>query len=92
LDARIFVQPRDVLALTLGESKSFPNRKRLAAFAHTACKLSTARTLEPLDRVVAGVKLGIRDVRGYSKEHADFAPAGARLLAAFENCAARIAE
>jgi serine/threonine-protein kinase HipA len=85
-------QPRDVLALTLGDSKTFPDRKRLAAFAHTACKLSKARTLELLDRVVAGVKLGIKDVHRYSKEHTDFAPAGARLIAAFENCAARIAK
>jgi len=85
-------QPRDVLALTLGDSKTFPDRKRLAAFAHTACNLSKARTLELLDCVVAGVKGGIKDVRRFSKEHADFAPAGARLIAAFENGAARIAE
>jgi serine/threonine-protein kinase HipA len=85
-------QPRDVLALTLGDSKTFPDRKRLAAFAHTACKLSKARTLELLDRVAAGVRLGIKDVRRYSKEHADFAAAGARLIAAFENGAARMAK
>jgi serine/threonine-protein kinase HipA len=85
-------QPRDVLALTLGDSKTFPDRKRLAAFAHTTCKLSRARTLELLDCVLAGVKRVIKDVRRYSKEHTDFAPAGARLVAAFENGAARIAE
>jgi serine/threonine-protein kinase HipA len=85
-------QPRDVLALTLGDSKTFPDRKRLAAFAHAACGLNKARTLEVLDRVVAGVKRSINDVRRYSKEHADFAPAGTRLIAAFENGAARIAE
>jgi serine/threonine-protein kinase HipA len=85
-------QARDVLALTLGDSKAFPDRKRLVTFAHTACQLSKARTLELLDRVVAGVKRGIMDVRRYSKEHADFAPAGARLVAALENGTARIAE
>jgi serine/threonine-protein kinase HipA len=85
-------QARDVLALTLGDSKSFPDRKRLAAFAHTACGLKKTRTLEVLDRVLAGVKRGIKDVRRYSKEHADFAPAGARLVAAFEIAAARMAE
>ena len=85
-------QPRDVLALTLGDSKTFPDRKRLAAFAQTACKLSKARTLELLDRVVGGVQGGIEDVRRYSKGHANFARAGARLIAAFENAAARIAE
>jgi serine/threonine-protein kinase HipA len=85
-------QPRDVLALTLDDSKTFPDRKRLTAFAHTACKLSKARTLELLDRVLAGVKRVIKDVRRYSKEHTDFAPAGTRLIAAFENGAASIAE
>jgi len=85
-------QARDVLALTLVDSKSFPDRKRLVTFANTACSLSKARTLELLDRVVAGVKRGINDVRRYSKEHADFAPAGARLVAALENGTARIVE
>jgi serine/threonine-protein kinase HipA len=85
-------QARDVLALTLGDSKSFPDRKRLAAFAHTACGLNKARTLEVLDRVVAGVKSSVNDVRRYSKEHADFAPAGARLVTALENGATSIAE
>jgi hypothetical protein len=85
-------QARDVLALTLGDSKSFPDRKRLVTFANTACNLSKARTLELLDRVVAGVKLGIKDVRRYSKEHTDFAPAGTRLVAALESGTARIVE
>ena len=85
-------QARDVLALTLGDSKTFPDRKRLATFAHTDCNLNKARTSELLDRVLAGVERGVNDVRRYSKEHADFAPAGARLAAALENGAARIAK
>ena len=84
-------QARDVLALTLDDSKSFPSRRRLAAFAHTACGLNKAKTLELMDRVTAGVKRSIKDVRRYSKEHTDFAPAGERLIAAFEDGAAGIA-
>jgi serine/threonine-protein kinase HipA len=84
-------QAHDVMALTLGDSKSFPDRKRLTAFAHAACGLSKARTLEVFDRVLGGVKLGIKDVRRYSKKHTDFAPAGARLIAALENSAVRVA-
>jgi len=83
-------QARDVLALTLARSKSFPDRKRLTTFAHTACNLTAARTIDLLDRVVAGIKRAIKDVRRYAKQHADFVPAAARLIAAFESGAARI--
>jgi serine/threonine-protein kinase HipA len=83
-------QARDVLALTLADSKSFPDRKRLTTFAHTACNLSAARTIDLLDRVVAGIKRAIKDVHRYAKQHADFVPAAARLIAAFESGTARI--
>jgi len=83
-------QAGDVLALTVADSKSFPDRKRLTSFARTACNLKPATTIDLLDRVVAGVKRAIKDVRHYAKRHPDFAPAGARLIGAFENGAARI--
>jgi serine/threonine-protein kinase HipA len=83
-------QARDVLALTLADSKSFPDRKRLTTFARTACNLSAARTIDLLDRVVAGIKRAIKDVHRYAKQHADFVPAAARLIAAFESGTARI--
>jgi serine/threonine-protein kinase HipA len=83
-------QARDVLALTLADSKSFPDRKRLTTFAHTACNLSAARAIDLLDRVVAGIKRAIKDVRRYAKQHADFVPAAARLIAVFESGTARI--
>jgi serine/threonine-protein kinase HipA len=83
-------QARDVLALTLAESKSFPDRKRLITFAHTACNLKAATTIDLLNRVVAGVKRAIKDVRRYAQRHPDFSPAGARLIAAFECGAARV--
>jgi serine/threonine-protein kinase HipA len=84
-------QAGDVLALTLADSKSFPDRKRLTTFAHTACNLKAARAIDLLDRVVAGIKRAIKDVRRYAKQHADFLPAAARLIAAFESGTARIA-
>jgi serine/threonine-protein kinase HipA len=83
-------QARDVLALTLADSKSFPDRKRLTTFAHTACNLTAAGTIDLLDRVVAGIKRAIKDVRRYAKLHDDFVPAAARLIAAFESGTARI--
>jgi serine/threonine-protein kinase HipA len=84
-------QPHDVLALTLDDSKSFPNRKRLTTFAHTTCNLTAATTAGLLDRVVAGVRRAVKDIRRYSGEHSDFAPAGAKLIAAFEHGAASVA-
>jgi serine/threonine-protein kinase HipA len=85
-------QARDVLALTLADSKSFPDRQQLVTFARSACNLSNSTTIDLLDRVVTGIKKAIKDLRRYAKEHADFAPAAARLVAAFESGAARIAD
>jgi serine/threonine-protein kinase HipA len=83
-------QVNDVLALTLGDSKSFPDRKRLATFARTACGLTGAAATAILDRVTAGVRRAAKDILRYSKRYADFAHAGAKLIAAFERSASRI--
>jgi hypothetical protein len=36
------------------------------------------------------VRRAVKDIRRYSREHADFAPAGAKLIAAFESGAASV--
>jgi serine/threonine-protein kinase HipA len=84
-------QANDVLALTLGGSKSFPGRKRLITFGREACNLTTATTADLLDRIAASVERAIRDIRRYAKGRVDFAPAGTRLIGAFKRGAARIA-
>jgi serine/threonine-protein kinase HipA len=81
---------RDVLALTLADSKSFPDRKRLMAFARSSCGLGAARTIELLNDVTTGIKRAIQDLRRYVKKHADFARPAAKLIAAFEHGAAGI--
>lgn len=83
---------RDVLALTLADSKSFPDRKQLMAFAHSSCNLGAARTIELLNDVTAGIKRATRDLRRYVKKHADFEEPGAKLIAAFERGTAGIAD
>jgi serine/threonine-protein kinase HipA len=75
-------QPRDVLALTLANSKQFPSRDGLAAFGRSACGLSAARVKRVLERVCEGVNAAQRDMRHYAKDHRDFAPAAERLSAA----------
>jgi serine/threonine-protein kinase HipA len=84
-------QAHDVLALTLDDSKSFPNRERLTTFAHTTCNLTGATAADLLNRVLAGVRRAVKDIRRYSREHSDFASAGAKLIAAFERGAASVA-
>jgi serine/threonine-protein kinase HipA len=77
-------QPRDVLALTLADSKRFPTRDTLTAFGRSACGMSAARVRQVLERVLEGVKAAQRDMRRYTKDHQDFAPTAERLSAAME--------
>ena len=77
-------QPRDVLALTLANSKQFPSRDALVSFGRSACGLSAARVKQVLERVHEGVKAAQRDMHDYAKNHRDFAPTAERLAAAME--------
>jgi serine/threonine-protein kinase HipA len=77
-------QARDVLALTLANSKQFPSRAALTAFGRSGCGLSAGRVKRVLERVEQGVRAAQRDMRRYAKEHLDFAPAAERLSAAWE--------
>jgi serine/threonine-protein kinase HipA len=77
-------QPRDVLALTLANSKQFPSRDALSAFGRSACGLSAPRVRQVFERVNEGVKCAQRDMRRYVKDHRDFAQAAERLSAAME--------
>jgi serine/threonine-protein kinase HipA len=77
-------QSRDVLALTLANSKQFPSRDALVSFGRSACGLSAARVKQVLERVYEGVKAAQRDMRSYASDHQDFAPTAERLSAAME--------
>ncbi len=77
-------QSRDVLALTLANSKQFPSRDALVSFGRSACGLSAARVKQVLERVQEGVQGAQRDMHCYAKDHQDFAPAAQRLSAAME--------
>jgi serine/threonine-protein kinase HipA len=77
-------QARDVLALTLANSKQFPSRDALTAFGRSACGLSAVRVKQALERVYDGVRAAQRDMRRYARDHLDFAQAAERLSAAME--------
>jgi serine/threonine-protein kinase HipA len=75
---------RDVLALTLGGSKAFPDRARLSDFGRRACGLSNAQVDEALEQVRCGVEDARAEMKRYIMEHGDFARAGEHFLATFE--------
>jgi serine/threonine-protein kinase HipA len=77
-------QPRDMLALTLAESKRFPDKSTLVTFGRRACDLPGARVTALLRQVVDGVVQAIGMIRAYAKKQADFEPAAARLTSVFE--------
>ena len=75
---------RDVMALTLGGTKAFPERNRLLAFGRQACGLSSARVTTVLQHIEHGVHAAQVQIRQFMKKHRDFSKAGKHLLAAME--------
>lgn len=76
-------QPKDTLALTLNDSKSFPEATGLESFALRHCDLRPTRVKQLLQRIAQGVGRAQAEVRRYVGEHEDFKDAGERLLARF---------
>jgi serine/threonine-protein kinase HipA len=75
---------RDVLALTLGGSKAFPDRRRLSDFGRRACGSSKGQVDEAMARVRSGVEGVCAEMPEYSAEHSDFARTAEHLIAAFK--------
>ena len=83
-------QPRDVLALTLAGSKSFPDETTLERFARDACQMLPSEIAASLQRVATGVAATIDELRVACRQYPDFANAGKRLIAVFERGVARL--
>ena len=81
--------PRDVLALTLGGTKEFPDRTRLVRFGRSACGLGKAAVERILAAVTAGVRGAIAEMQRHAREYPDFARAQERLSQTFERGLAR---
>lgn len=77
-------QPRDTLALTLAESKRFPDKDTLVAFGRRACDLPAARVTALLHQVAEGVVKATGMIRVYAKEKPNFETAASRLVSVFE--------
>lgn len=77
-------QPRDTLALSLAESKRFPDKVTLVAFGRRACDLPAARVTALLHQVAEGVVKATGMIRVYAKEKPNFETAASRLVSVFE--------
>ena len=77
-------QPRDVLALTLNGSKSFPDRATLVSYGRTACGLTPKEVTAALDCVSSGVTAAIAEMRKAARETRNFAAAAEKLTTIFE--------
>ncbi|MES2536306.1 MAG: type II toxin-antitoxin system HipA family toxin [Pseudomonadota bacterium] len=76
--------PKDVMALELAGTKSYPDRKQLVNFGRVACKLSQGRVTAILTQVAGGVLQASADMKKYAGRHADFKPAAEHLAAVFK--------
>jgi serine/threonine-protein kinase HipA len=75
--------PRDTLALTLGDSKAFPQAKELISFAARHCELSPAKADALVQKAIGGVRRACSDIRRYVRRNGDFAKAGERMIERF---------
>ena len=76
-------QPRDTLALTLGDSKAFPKRSALVDFGRRSCGLSNATAQGVLERVAAGVDAACDEIDQFARAQPGFSRAAASLRAVF---------
>lgn len=83
-------QPRDVLALTLNGTKSFPDRASLMSFGKTACELTQKGANAALENVSTGVTSAIAEIRKAARESKSFASAAETLTKIFERGRSRL--
>jgi serine/threonine-protein kinase HipA len=63
--------PRDTLALTLNNSKSFPERDQVIKFIRFVTAKSERAAVELLDQVAYGVRVSISHAMEYGRKHSD---------------------
>jgi serine/threonine-protein kinase HipA len=75
---------KDILALTLGGTKRWPNAKALLAFARAHCEISASRAKELMAEVGAGVLRARGEIVHYMQDNASFREVGALMLAEWD--------
>jgi serine/threonine-protein kinase HipA len=76
--------PRDIMALSMEESKQFPDRARLSKFVRQVTGKSAKAAQELLDQVRLGVEVAQQHADDYGREHADAARFVERLSEVFQ--------
>jgi serine/threonine-protein kinase HipA len=77
--------PRDTMALTMDESKQFPDRARLVRFVRLVTGKSQKAAQEMLEQVRKGVEVALQHAREYGRQHADAARFVERLSAVMKD-------
>ena len=75
--------PRDSMALTLGDSKAFPDAKQLMAFGKHHCFLTQVAVRRVMEEVQTGVKASIIRMRRYAAKNPSFAKTAEKLVEIF---------
>lgn len=82
--------PRDTMALTMDDSKQFPDRAHLLKFVRHVTGKSDKAAQELLDQVRLGVKVAQQHAEEYGRQHADAAQFVERLSAVIKAGMARL--
>lgn len=81
--------PRDTLALSLGGTKRFPDRKQLIQFVRHVTGATARAASQLMDRVAHGLNIATAAANDYSSQHPDAEPFIERLLAAMSRGSGR---
>ena len=73
-------KPSDILALSIGGTKSWPKTKVLMAFARTHCNITNGRATELLKEVGEGVQCAIKEATRYMHNNKSFRDVGTVML------------
>lgn len=84
--------PKDSLALTLGDSKAFPDREALIRFVRLVTGKTPRSAVRLLDQVRVGAEAAINEAGQYAKQHKDANVFIARLIAVIRAGLERLAQ
>lgn len=77
--------PRDVLALSLGGTKAFPDSRQIVSFGRQSCGLTQRRVGELLGQVGEGVGAAIKEMNEFANESKDFRGVADNMTRVFQN-------
>ena len=82
--------PRDKLALTLNDSKNYPDRAHLIKFIRHVTGMSERPAASIIERVILGAQAAIEQARGYAERYPDAEEFAAKLTAIMRRGIARL--